>query len=279
MKAMGIHKVANFPFPTQPDREAIEAAEDTLVAVGAISEEGRIITEVGKKLSEFPVCPRHAKLIWTAKEMEEEESIKGLTLFGLALAAAMSVESPFLRSEERAVKELHRVFVCTVSDPISSMIALIHYRQEKDPDGFCRRLFLHGKIMAEMASLETQLRQIFLRVCGWQSPEYVRVRWPDPSRKMIDQLRKCILAGWCDRLARTTVRFREGEKRHRGVPYTTSSHKEDDVPFYIHPLSSAAKSCPQFVVYTNAMKTKEKVYMNQVTRVEPEWALQLEKKD
>ena len=50
MKSMGIDQIANFPFPTPPDRFSLKKAEELLVILGALDKEQKQITDLGKNV-------------------------------------------------------------------------------------------------------------------------------------------------------------------------------------------------------------------------------------
>lgn len=102
MKAMGITKVMNFPFPSPPPEEALERAERQLVLLGALDQAAgqqpvgqpplTIITEQGRAMAELPLAPRLAKM---AVEGYAHSSLPHV----LAIVAAISVGDPFVRPE------------------------------------------------------------------------------------------------------------------------------------------------------------------------------------
>ncbi|PRD25985.1 UNVERIFIED_CONTAM: ATP-dependent RNA helicase DHX37 [Trichonephila clavipes] len=77
MKALGIDRVVEFPFPSPPDQEALKAAERRLVILGALQdlqkgarykdlakwEFSAKVTPLGKAMSRFPLSPRYAKML------------------------------------------------------------------------------------------------------------------------------------------------------------------------------------------------------------------------
>jgi len=67
LKAMDIHHVVNFPFPTPPDRSQLATAEKLLSNLGAIEAKfpGRI-TDIGRELIKHPVSPRFGKMLLLA---------------------------------------------------------------------------------------------------------------------------------------------------------------------------------------------------------------------
>ena len=96
MKAMNIDAVANFPFPTPPDREALRRAEKTLVNLGALeastssSKLGGRITELGRSMSLFPLSPRFSKMLVAGQQ-------HGCLPYVIAIVCALSVGDPFIR--------------------------------------------------------------------------------------------------------------------------------------------------------------------------------------
>ncbi|KAK4703639.1 ATP-dependent RNA helicase DHX37/DHR1, partial [Phenoliferia sp. Uapishka_3] len=96
MKSMNIDAVANFPFPTPPDRESLRRAEKTLVNLGALeasnssSKVGGRITELGRSMSLFPLSPRFSKMLVAGQQ-------HGCLPYVIAIVCALSVGDPFIR--------------------------------------------------------------------------------------------------------------------------------------------------------------------------------------
>ncbi|GAA5824419.1 hypothetical protein JCM5353_005031 [Sporobolomyces roseus] len=96
MKSMNIDSVANFPFPTPPDRDSLRRAEKTLVNLAALeavdnaSKVGGKITDLGRSMALFPLSPRFSKMIVTGQQ-------HGCLPYVIAVVCALSVGDPFLR--------------------------------------------------------------------------------------------------------------------------------------------------------------------------------------
>ena len=61
-------QVSNFPFPTPPSAAALRAAQQCLVALGALHPQGHPtaplgLTALGREMARFPVGPRHARML------------------------------------------------------------------------------------------------------------------------------------------------------------------------------------------------------------------------
>lgn len=88
---MNIDTVVNFPFPTPPDRQALQKAEASLTHLGAIDASGRI-TELGLAMSNFPLSPRFSRMLVGGRQ-------HGCLPYVIAVVATLSVGDPFLNEE------------------------------------------------------------------------------------------------------------------------------------------------------------------------------------
>ncbi|SNX86964.1 related to ECM16 - putative DEAH-box RNA helicase [Melanopsichium pennsylvanicum] len=107
MKAMNIDNVANFPFPTPPDRVALKKAEQILTHLGALKAPAVAstsmgqnkrklnhaqITDLGRTMTLFPVSPRYAKMLAQGQQ-------HGCLAYIVAMVAALSIGDPFIREQ------------------------------------------------------------------------------------------------------------------------------------------------------------------------------------
>jgi HrpA-like RNA helicase len=91
MKALGIERVAHFPFPTPPSPEALQAAEMILEGLGALSSDGRL-TDLGRTMSRFPVSPRYGKMLAVGHQYNCLPHI-------ISLVAALSVKELVVQTD------------------------------------------------------------------------------------------------------------------------------------------------------------------------------------
>lgn len=103
----------NFPFPTPPDQAALRAAERTLLHIAAVapcrsastaspqhaSGTDLALTSLGHALAALPLPPRHGRVILEAATLCADDVCKdgSVVRLAVALAAALSAESPFVR--------------------------------------------------------------------------------------------------------------------------------------------------------------------------------------
>jgi ATP-dependent RNA helicase DHX37/DHR1 len=107
MKCMHIDAVANFPFPTPPDRQSLRQAEKMLTYLGALEAPpnttpfgaaGGTVTDIGRTMSLFPLSPRFSKMLVSSRR-------HGCLPYAIAIVSAMSVGDPFLREEALGIDD------------------------------------------------------------------------------------------------------------------------------------------------------------------------------
>ena len=216
MRAMGIDKIARFPFLTPPEPGALRRAQRTLAILGALRPSGGapagsenaaenagrghfgafgddgdvgVLTPLGEAMAALPIGPRHARMLLAAAH----SGVEGCLAAAVAAAAALSLDSPFLRDDERRASaadaesggdetsarngkdatgdvsvsgnsrgKLRFRFHHPHSDALSAARALVAY-DALDPNNprlaerFCRDHCLHGRTMREASDLRRQL--------------------------------------------------------------------------------------------------------------------------
>lgn len=222
LRSLGIPNITNFPFPTAPERKSIEKAERLLQGLGAITLDGRV-TDLGKRLSAFPLSPRYSRMLLLAQDRGCMEST-------IALVAALSVPELFIaqnqihhgatnafeddetgqvEARKKAYRSAHAEFskLDQVSDAIKLLAASRAYLKEVAADSslqtaerFCFSHFLRPKGMKEVSQLRQQLTVIALK----NRPGCVAslgAELPKPKDAEISLLRGIIAAGFVDQVA------------------------------------------------------------------------------
>jgi ATP-dependent RNA helicase DHX37/DHR1 len=99
MKSMHIDAVINFPFPTPPQRSALQQAETILTHLGALNTPSGAeaiaprITELGQTMSLFPLSPRFSRMLVSGQQ-------HGCLPYVISIVSALSVGNPFLYDDE-----------------------------------------------------------------------------------------------------------------------------------------------------------------------------------
>jgi ATP-dependent RNA helicase DHX37/DHR1 len=125
MKSMGIDNVVNFPFPTPPERLALQKAEKLLQFLGALNKENHI-TELGKNISFFPISPRFAKMLIVGNQ-------QNCLPYIVTIVSALSVGDPFINENELGIVEVTKPPVDKKTDGDDSDVDDFDAEPEEDP--------------------------------------------------------------------------------------------------------------------------------------------------
>ncbi|SHO77234.1 Similar to S.cerevisiae protein ECM16 (Essential DEAH-box ATP-dependent RNA helicase specific to U3 snoRNP) [Malassezia sympodialis ATCC 42132] len=233
MKSMNIDNVANFPFPTPPDRSALQQAERMLVHIGALENKEAFVgtkrhihatvTSLGRVMALFPVVPRYAKLLAQGHQHQ-------CLAHAIALVAALSVgdiferedslyvpdEDPVAAKEARRAarskyfKKLHTFD--SLGDGLSDAFRLLSvvgaYSYEATRGNsmqFCRDNFVRIKAMEEINKLRAQLSSLVVaNLTALSNTDTVALQQPElipPSPTQCKVLRQLLCAIYVDRVA------------------------------------------------------------------------------
>ncbi|KAH7392957.1 DEAH-box RNA helicase-like protein [Pyrenochaeta sp. MPI-SDFR-AT-0127] len=293
LKSMGA-PVINFPFPTPPNRESLQKAENLLSYLGALSADGKV-TKLGHELSLYPLNPRFARMVAMGVA-------QGLTAETIALVAALSVpeliipenklglreplkdatsdirtEQDNIEAEERSrLRKAYNAAQAKLginakqSDCIKFSNAVCAYAFESDSQHFCEDMFLNVKAMNEASQLRQQLTNI-VRAHRPTTIGAYQARLPAPSERSINLLTQICAAGFIDQiamradLAPVPPELPRKPKTAIDVPYITlfSSHNErSDDPHsqyvFVHPSSILARTpptkMPGYIIYSHLQR-------------------------
>ncbi len=188
LKASGINDVAGFPWLETPDLKALARAEQLLADLGAIRP-GRdgAITEVGRKMLRFPLHPRYARMMIEAEGRGCVRSV--------ALMAALTQGRTFLlRGVPREVERARDDVLGDErgSDFFRLMRGWSYAHENRYQVEACQRLGIHAQGARQVGPLFQQFLQI-------AEKEGLLV---GDDRGSADDVRKCVLAGFSDQLAR-----------------------------------------------------------------------------
>ncbi|XP_053444788.1 probable ATP-dependent RNA helicase DHX37 isoform X2 [Nycticebus coucang] len=292
MKALNIEKVINFPFPTPPSVEALIAAEELLIALGALEapqEAERVkqlqsprlscpITALGRTMAAFPVAPRYAKMLALSWQ-------HGCLPYAITIVAAMTVrelfedlDRPAASEEELAKLKGKRARVAQkkkawagqgASLKLGDLMVLLGAVGACEYAGctpqFCETNGLRFKAMMETRRLRGQLTTAVNTVCP-EAELFMDPKMQPPTESQVTYLRQIMTAGLGDHLARRVQREELLDNKWRNAYKTPLL----DDPVFIHPGSVLFKELPEFVVYQEIVETT-KMYMKGVCAVEVHW--------
>ncbi|CAG9533777.1 unnamed protein product [Cercopithifilaria johnstoni] len=285
LKSMNIIKIANFPFPTPPDKDSLEEAEKRLIRLGALQvtvknnvKEARI-TLLGKTLSIFPLAPAFAKILVMANQ-------HSLMAHACCLVAALSVREPLIplyslrggNAEETQTLMLEalkqRRSWCPPGQArnfgdLTVILRAILGAEASEGSGSeveCNRLGVRRKALIEIRKLRQQLAKIINSKCPQDKPFTVKVDMEPPTDKEMLMLRQIVTASLTDNIAR-----RVDPIATENVPKGAYQSQKLKDYIYIDPSSILFKDEPDWVLYQEIIERKNKKYMQNVICVEESW--------
>ncbi|XP_042636514.1 probable ATP-dependent RNA helicase DHX37 [Orycteropus afer afer] len=292
MKALNIEKVINFPFPTPPSVEALIAAEELLISLGALQapqkaarmkqlQRSRVscpITPLGRTMATFPVAPRYAKMLALSRQ-------HGCLPYTITIVAAMTVRELFeeldrpaasdqelatLKSRRARVAQMRRTWAgqgasLLLGDLMVLLGAVGAWEFAGGSPQFCEASGLRYKAMTEIRRLRGQLTTAVNAVCP-EAELFVDPKMQPPSESQVTYLRQIVTAGLGDHLARRVQSEELLDDKWRNAYKTPLL----DDPVFIHPSSVLFRELPEFVVYQEIVETT-KMYMKGVSAVEVQW--------
>jgi len=289
LKSMGA-PVVGFPFPTPPDRESLQKAENLLSYLGALSADGKV-TKLGHELSLYPLNPRFARMVAMGVA-------QNLTAETIALVAALSVPELIIPENKLGLREptvdpdvirteqdnieaegrsrLRKAYNAAQaklainakqSDCIKSSNAVCAYAYEANTNNFCEDMFLNPKAMNEASQLRHQLTNI-VRAHRPTAIAAYNPKLPAPSDRSINILTQICAAGFIDQIAMRADLAPVPPELHRKpktaieVPYitlfTSQADRGEDPYVYLHPSSLLARTppakMPGYIVYSHLQR-------------------------
>jgi len=187
LKAAGIVDIAGFDWFEKPDPRGIERAESLLADLGALAGPGGAITDIGRRMLRFPVHPRYARMFLAAQE-------RGCVRPVAMMAALTQGRNFMLRGVSRQVDDAREDAFGEEHE--SDFFLLMRAWRYADRNGYsvdaCRRLGIHAQAARQVGPLFGQFVEI------------AEAEGLDASERRVDgaEVRKCVLAGFPDHLAR-----------------------------------------------------------------------------
>jgi pre-mRNA-splicing factor ATP-dependent RNA helicase DHX38/PRP16 len=247
LKSLGVKDLLDFDFMDPPPQDVLNTSLFDLWALGCLDNLGNL-TELGRKLTPFPMDPSLAKLIVTSIEYGCSEEM-------LTIVSMLSVPSVFYRPKERQEESdaAREKFFVPESDHLTLLHVYNQWRMNGYSDGWSTRHFLHPKGLRRAKEIREQIQDIMqknkmeLVSCGTD--------W--------DVARKCICSGYYHQAAKV-----------KGIGEYTNLRT--GVAIQLHPTSAlyGLGYLPDYVVYHELILTS-KEYMSCVTSVDAHWLADL----
>ena len=156
MADLGITSFEEFDFISPPGRDALIAAIETLMLLDAL-ESDHSLSNIGKLMTEFPLSPRHSRII-----VEAILNFPYIIKETIIAAAFLSTQSPYILppGEESDARRAHHRFRDKNGDFVSYLKLYKAYSDSDNKSNFCEKNYLDERSMAEIDNVCAQLGSI-----------------------------------------------------------------------------------------------------------------------
>uniref|UniRef100_A0A665V3A4 RNA helicase n=1 Tax=Echeneis naucrates TaxID=173247 RepID=A0A665V3A4_ECHNA len=258
LKCLGVNDVISFPYLDRPEERFILEALKQLYQFDAIDRRGRV-TQLGELMVEFPLHPGLTRSLLKAASLGCQDLL-------LPVAAMLSVENIFIRpgrpEKQKEADKKHRGLATRVGsmNDFATLLSIFQSCKSSDrPSAWCKENWIHWRALKSAFSVETQLREILLRL---QQVQNFPVETFDGNKSEL--LRQCLCTGYFTNVAR----------RSMGKVFCTMDGHGSMV--HIHPSSSLFDQEAElnWVIFHDVLVTS-RVYIRTVCPIRYEWVKDL----
>uniref|UniRef100_A0A7N6A0W3 RNA helicase n=1 Tax=Anabas testudineus TaxID=64144 RepID=A0A7N6A0W3_ANATE len=259
LKCLGIHDVIRFPYLDSPEERFILEALKQLFQFDAIDRRGRV-TQLGELMVEFPLHPGLTRAVLKAASLSCQDML-------LPVAAMLSVENIFIRpghpDKQKEADKIHRALAAKSGgmNDFATLLTVFQLCKSSDrPSEWCRQNWIHWRALKSAFSVETQLREILLRL--QQVQQDFPVETFDGNKGEL--FRQCLCTGYFTNVARRSV----------GKVFCTMDGHGSMVQ--IHPSSSLFDQEAElnWVIFHDVLVTS-RVYIRTVCPIRYDWVKDL----
>ncbi|OUT23658.1 hypothetical protein CAS74_000015 [Pichia kudriavzevii] len=234
--------LGKFPFVDSPSKEALETSQYDLWTIGALNNFGEL-TELGKKITRYPIDPMLSKMLIISKEYSCSAEI-------LRIVSMLSVPPVFNTPKRdsnltQKATQARENFQIEGSDHLTLLNIFNQFENARNKEKWCTKNFLNFKSLRQAYEIHSQLKQLTGDI---------------RSNNNWNAIRECICASYFPNAAEF---FKHGQYKHCRL----------GLEMYIHPTSVffGLGDVPRFVVFHELVMTSQKQQIHYLTSVEADW--------
>jgi ATP-dependent RNA helicase DDX35 len=256
---LGITNVVRFDYLSPPPSSLVTRALDLLYSLGALDEHARLTKPLGTRMAEIPLEPMLSRALLQSANSEFNCLNEMLTI-----AAMMTLQGNAFVSHDGGKKQLdaaRRRFAVSEGDHITLYNVYEAFIKAGMSIQFCRENSLNHKAMVKAVSVRKQLAAYLdrfgIKASPLASSDIIRVG----GKPLSERICRCLTTGFFSHVARMKS---DGS-------FTTVDGK---TTLWAHPSSVFFHRKAEWVVYTEIMETRGKVYIRDLSSVEMEWLVE-----
>ncbi|CAG8606318.1 1859_t:CDS:10, partial [Ambispora leptoticha] len=158
LKAFGIENVLEFDYLDAPSRNLLKRALEQLFILKALDNQGKI-SDLGRKMSEFPLEPAYAKVLIMSEQMSCTREV-------INIVSLLSVDSIFFSPQDQRdhALDMKKKFISPLGDLITYLNVLRSYETHKGNLDWCKQNFVNKRNMKHVINVRKQLIQLCTRM-------------------------------------------------------------------------------------------------------------------
>jgi len=255
MLNLGITNVVRFDYLSAPPSGLITRALDLLFSLGALSPTGHLTKPVGTRMAELPLEPMLARALLSSASPQFTCLNEMLTI-----AAMMTLQGTAFVTHDggkKALEAAKRRFSVSEGDHLTLFNVYEAFVKSGMSVQFCRENSLNHKALVKAVSVRKQLTAYLTRFGVTTSSDVLRVG----GTPLAERVRRCLTTGF----------FAHAARMKADGSFTTVDGKTTLWP---HPSSVFFHRKAEWVVYTEVMETRGKIYIRDCSTVEMDWLME-----
>ena len=256
---LGITNIVRFDYLSPPPSSLVTRALDLLFSLGALDEHARLTKPLGTRMAELPLEPMLSRTLLSSASAE----FNCLNEM-LSIAAMLTLQGAAFVSHDGGKKALdaaRRRFAVSEGDHLTLYNVYEAFVKAGMSVMFCRENSLNHKAMVKAVSVRKQLAAYLERFGIGASPlsssDVIRVG----GKPLSERICRCLATGFFAHVARMKS---DGS-------FATVDGK---TTLWAHPSSVFFHRKVEWVVYTEIMETKGKVFIRDLSAVEMDWLVE-----
>jgi ATP-dependent RNA helicase DDX35 len=259
LKALGVDNLVRFDYLSPPRPQLMGMALELLNSLGALDDDVKLTRPLGARMAELPLEPMLAKTLLSAQEfgcLDEMLTIAAMTSLGVPVWF-------YKDGEEKKMKQARLKFAAREGDHLTLYNAYHAFvTMGKQESKFCHDNHLNFKSMQKAVRIRNQLSRM-LQHLGISVGEHFPAKLGnsrDAGNKG-EKVRRCLTVGFFAQAARM-----QSNGSFRSI--------NGDATFWPHPSSLMFNLKTDWVIYHEAIETKDKIYVKNISEIDRDWLVE-----
>ncbi|KZM24028.1 RNA helicase [Ascochyta rabiei] len=253
---LGITNLIRFDYLSPPPSALVTRALDLLYSLGALDNNARLTKPLGARMAELPLEPMLSRALLNAASPD----FSCLSEM-LSIAAMMTLQgNAFISHNDNKaqLEKARRRFAVSEGDHLSLYNVFTAFVQNGQNVQWCRENCLNHKSLVKAVSVRKQLAAYLDRFGVKESalsvPDVLRVG----GRPLAERVRRCLATGF----------FAHVAKMKSDGSFSTVDGK---TTLWAHPSSVFFHRKADWVIYTEILSTRDKIYIRDLSTVDMDW--------